>query len=533
MQEINIIPAPSELKMGKGKFSLQEEIKIICPKEITSIATIFTNYFHGHIKFTVSTESSTADEGIVLQLSSEKEIGEEGYFLDVQPKTITIKSGTAQGIFYGLQTLRQLIPASYEDKNAKSFALNEIPCCAITDFPRFSWRGFMLDCCRHFWPVSFIKRTLDLLAFQKFNVFHWHLTEDQGWRIEIKKYPLLTEIGSKRIGSQEGYRKDKKHDSIPHGGYYTQDDIKEIVAYAKERFIKVIPEIEMPGHSQAALVAYPELACTSGAPPFKVGTQWGVYRDVYCGGKDSVLKFNQDILDEVMDLFPSEIIHTGGDEVPKDRWKECSDCQTKIKSEGLKDEHALQCYFTNKISKYLADHGKRLMGWNEILDPDLAPNAICHFWTGKFDPIIAEIKNGRDIVVSKSSHLYLDHTYKHSSLSKYYKFEPVPDEVSPQYHGKVLGVESPLWCEVIFRQRKNFPDYTKYPEKIADYQMWPRLNALSEIGWTKKENKDVGSFFKRFDFLKERLSILGVNLPEFKDYEPSFFKRLILKRSMK
>jgi hexosaminidase len=281
-----------------------------------------------------------------------------------------------------------------------------------------------------------------------------------------------------------------------HGGFFSQAEIKEIVQYAADRFIEVIPEIEMPGHSQAAISAYPEISCTGG--PFQVANTWGVFRDVYCPGKEKTFEFLENILKEVMNLFPSTYIHTGGDECPKDRWNLCPDCQAKIKKEGLKDSHALQVYFTNRMSKFLQEHGKRLMGWNEILDDNLAPNAIGHFWMGSPDLIVKHLRKGRDIVVSRSTHIYLDHPYTHSSLKKAYSFEPIPEGVEPEFQSHVLGIEAPLWTEHV-------PSLQR-----AYWQTFPRLTAVAETGWTPKDQKDYQDFFSRWQSFKQHLANLGI-----------------------
>ena len=302
---------------------------------------------------------------IVLVRRGDEAMGAEGYRLEVTEKAVRIEAYQPAGLFYGVQTLRQLLPEEIEapDKQQAPLGGWTVPSVTIEDKPRFPWRGMLLDCGRHFMDKEFVKRYVDLLAYHKMNRLHWHLTEDQGWRIEIKKYPKLTEVGAWR----------EYEDGTVYGGFYTQDDVREIVAYAKSRFVTVVPEIEMPGHSVAALAAYPEFSCTGG--PFEVETQWGVHKDVYCAGNDRTFKFLEDVLEEVMTLFDSPYIHIGGDECPKDRWKQCPKCQGRIKVEGLKDEHELQSYFIKRMERFLSSKGRRLIGWDEILEGGLAPAA--------------------------------------------------------------------------------------------------------------------------------------------------------------
>ena len=315
----------------------------------------------------------------------------------------------------------------------------------------------MFDEGRHFHGKDTVKHFLDLMAFLKLNIFHWHLTEDQGWRIEIKKYPKLTEIGSKRgkiqpsliFSSKRGFK------PVPQGLFYTQTDIQEIIEYATQRFITIIPEIEMPGHSQAALASYPELGCTGG--PYQVSTHFGIHKDIYCVGKDNTIAFLQDVLLEIMALFPSNIIHIGGDEAPKDRWNQCPNCQRRIKAEQLRDGKALQTAFTNQIALFLESRNHRLMGWNEILDENLTLNAIGKFWTGNVDPIIAHLQKGRNFVVSNNKFMYLDHSYANTSLQQAYEYEPLPQTLNPSLSSFVLGIEAPLWTEwVPTRKRAEF-----------------------------------------------------------------------------
>ncbi|MCP4764292.1 MAG: family 20 glycosylhydrolase, partial [archaeon] len=359
-----------------------------------------------------------------------------------------------------------------------------------------------------------VKRLLDLMALFKMNIFHWHLTEDQGWRIEIKKYPLLTEIGSTRRETAVGglfYSRKKIMDSKPHSGYYTQDEIKEIVAYAAERCILVVPEIEMPGHCTAALASYPELSCTGG--PFEVPGTFGIHKDIYCAGKEHVITFIHKVLDEVMELFPSEVIHIGGDEAPKIRWKNCSDCQAKIKSEDLKNEHELQVYFTNKIAAYLSLNERRLMGWNQILGQHLEKNAIAQFWMGNKKKLNHHLRNGRQIVISNFFNTYLDYHYNMIPLRNFY-FNPIPEKLEAKYHQNIIGIETPLWTEGVNSKER------------VEWQTFPRLLAIAESAWLPEEFKNYDSFKKRLEKLTKRLDVLEVNHADLEIVDPKILKRI-------
>lgn len=410
---------------------------------------------------------------------------DEAYKLTVD-KSIEISSTTSAGIFYGIQSLIQLIGT--QKKQIELYSV------LITDAPRFKWRGMHLDCSRHFFPVSFVKKYIDMLALHKMNTFHWHLTDDQGWRIEIKKYPLLTEIGSKRHETIvdknfEPYIGDNKE----YEGFYTQDDIKDIVKYAEERHITIVPEIEMPGHAVAALTAYPQFSCNR--TPLDVYTKWGVSDDVFCV-KDSTFHFIYDILNEVMDLFPSKYIHIGGDEVPKTRWKVCKNCQSVIKQNQLKDEHELQSFFIKKIDSFVTSKGRNIIGWDEILEGGLAPNAAVMSWRGEEGGIEAA-KQKHNVVMTPGSHCYFDHYQGnkkteplaiggYTTLEKVYSYNPIPATLSKEDEQYILGAQGNLWTEYI-----PTPDH-------AMYMALPRLCALSEVLWTSNfKPKNYEYFVKR------------------------------------
>ena len=427
---------------------------------------------------------------IVLELNAKREydLGNEGYQLEVLPPcVIYVTAASPTGLFYGGQTLIQILPPAIYAKTKQGGVKWTVPCCNIGDKPRFPWRGYLLDEGRHFFGKDFVKHTIDLLAIHKLNTLHWHLTEDQGWRIEIKKYPKLTEIGS--------WRDETEHDGKRYGGFYTQDDIREIVAYAAKRHVTIVPEIEMPGHSMAALSAYPQFSCTGG--PFKVRTLWGVEKDVYCPGNDATFQFIYDILDEVVGLFPSEFIHIGGDECPKDRWKQCPKCQARIKSERLKDEHELQSYFIRRIEEHLASKGRRLIGWDEILEGGLPPRATVMSWRG-MNGALAAAESGHDYVATPTSHCYLDYPYTSISLDKAYSFEPVPATLPADKQSHCLGVQGNLWSE-----------HTPTPAAVG-HMTWPRLCALAEVGWSPKEARDWSDFRARMESHAARLSQFGI-----------------------
>jgi hexosaminidase len=424
---------------------------------------------------------------------------------------VIIEAPEPAGVFYGIQTLRQLLPLEIERRQPLPRAAWEIPGVTIRDAPRFGWRGYMMDEGRHFHGKETMLRTLDLMALQKLNVLHWHLTEDQGWRLEITRYPRLTEVGSHRKGTSQRYL-GGEHDSIPHSGFYTQEEVREVVAYAAQHHITIVPEIEMPGHSLAALAAYPELSCTGG--PFDVACRFGVIDDILCGGKEEVFTFLENVLDEVMELFPSPFIHIGGDEAPKKRWQRCPDCQRSIDDQGLKDEAALQVALTNRIAAYLAAHGRRAVGWNEILHEGLAERAVVQHWLRNRRRVISGIRQGRDVIVSNYWSTYLDHSYTLTPLSKAYKFEPVYPELDEQDARHVLGVEAPMWTEWVPTRAR------------LDYQTYPRLTAFAETGWTPREMKGWPDFRRRLDQFLPRLDELGVLYAPLAEAEPPWFKRM-------
>ena len=470
----NLIPFPKEIKLQNGFILIQNSFSIDADR-------IFENE-HKLLKTALTTEFNLIEDrnSRLIQFSKDESFEADEYMLSINKNNITIKASNPRGIFYGTQSLIQLMEMN---KNQLEIRL---PICEIKDWPSFKHRGMLMDCCRHFFDKEVIKKYIDLLAYFKMNTLHWHLTEDQGWRIEIEKYPLLTEIGSKRKDSTGIYE-----------GYYTKKDIKEIIDYAAKRHINIIPEIEFPGHSQAAIASYPQLSCTGN--PIDVATDWGVFKDIYCAGNDSVYTFMEDVLGEVIELFPSPYIHIGGDEAPKTRWENCPKCQKRIKDENLKDEHELQSYFIKRIEKYLNSKGKIFIGWDEILEGGLAKNAIVQSWRGMNGGIEAA-KHGNKVIMSPTSHAYFDYSIKTTDLKKVYEFDPIPNELDSIQQKLILGGECNLWSEHI-------PN-----EDQLDKMAFPRLLAMAEVLWSYPKERKYKSFLSRVDKHSELLHKKGVHV---------------------
>ncbi len=499
--KLNLIPYPQKIEFSQGEFILPE--KIILDENLSkSEREYYSKYFGKFFTLTYGKKEkmqliSALFPPSVVPLSEEQK--KEKYAIEISPANIVIRSYTDQGHFLALQTLIQIFE-QYKDSK-------KIPAMKIEDQPKFAWRGMHLDVCRHFFTVDEVKQYIDYLAMYKLNTFHWHLTDDQGWRIEIKKYPKLTQIGSKRKESMIGAYADNTFDGKPYGPYfYTQDQIKEVVKYAQERHITVVPEIEMPGHALAALSAYPELACTKG--PFEAATKWGVFDDVFCP-KDETFTFLENVLDEVIQLFPSQYIHIGGDECPKTRWKECAHCQELIKKNNLKDEHGLQSYFIQRIEKYVNSKGRKIIGWDEILEGGLAPNAAVMSWTGVNGGIEAA-KSKHFAVMTPGAYCYFDHYQGDpqsepnafggfTPLDKVYSYNPIPSELTPEQGKYIMGVQANLWTEYI----DNF--------KQVQYMIFPRLMALSEVGWGTSDPENYKNFENRVISQFKVLDKMGVN----------------------
>src|SRR5438094_9623198 len=455
--------------------------------------------------------SESPGSRIVLRLDANRGAG-ESYALTVRPNETRVMATSPAGVFYGLQTFRQLLPAAIFRRALVPTVRWEARCAEIADTPRFGWRGCHVDVARHFMPKEWILKQLDLLAMHKLNVFHWHLTDDQGWRLEIKRYPKLTEVGAWRSDTMLGPpTKDpakRRFTGRPHGGFYPQDDVREVVRYAADRFITVVPEIEMPGHSRAAVAAYPDLG--NDIDKTAVGTWWGIYdKGAVFGVDDKVFRFLEGVLEEVLELFPSTFIHVGGDEVRKNEWRESKAAQTRLKSLGLKDEDALQSWFIKHFDTWLAAKGRRLVGWDEILEGGLAAGATVMSWRGE-DGGIAAAKLGHDVVMAPEKPTYLDHSQTelpteppgiggHNSLDDVYAYRPVPKELSDGEAKHVLGAQGQIWTEYM-------PD----PKRV-EYMAWPRLIALAEVLWSPAETRNWADFQKRLATHLERLAILDVN----------------------
>ena len=493
----SIIPLPQNIAIGAGKpFVLSSTAKISFPKNnknLEQIAAFLSEYILNSTGIVVSvTNSPITKNGIELQ-SNFKNENKEAYKFDVTQNKIVINGTTSAGTFYGVQLLRKVLMIQ------KANPTIELPNVAIVDYPRFGYRGMMLDASRHFAPVDFAKKFIDILALHNINTFHWHLTDDQGWRIEIKKYPKLTEIGSTRAETQVGKNK-MEYDGKPHGGFYTQNEIKEIVAYAQKRFITVIPEIDLPGHMMAALASYPELGCTG--KDYEVRKNWGISEDVLCVGNEKTFEFLEGVFEELLPLFPSSYFHIGGDECPKTSWKNCPKCQAKIAELGLvKDskhsaEEKLQSYCISRVEKFLNSKGKIIIGWDEILEGGIAPNATIMSWRS-FQGGIEAAKLGHDAIMTPSSHCYFDHYQGndtkseplaiggYTSIERVYSFEPVPEVLTSEQRKHIIGAQANLWRE-----------YMPTSEYV-EYMILPRLAALSEVLWTAPEKKNYANFLTR------------------------------------
>ena len=430
-------------------------------------------------------------KAIVLRLNAKIQ-QPEGYRITIGNREVLIEGRTAQGVFYGIQTLRKSLPMT---KGAVV-----LPAAIIEDSPRFAYRGMHLDVSRHYFSLDFVKQYIDMMVLHNMNVFHWHLTDDQGWRMEIKKYPKLTTEGSVRANTVLG-RNSTVTDGTPHGGFYTQAECREIVEYARQRYITVIPEIDMPGHMLGALTAYPELGCTGG--PYHVEGRWGVFDDILCAGKEKTFQFVEDVLTEVMDVFPAEYIHIGGDEAPRTRWKACPLCQQRIADEGLveKDgqspEARLQGYFTKRVERFINDHGRKLIGWDELLESDVNPSATIMSWRGTKGGLEAS-KKGHDVIMTPVGYCYFDYYQTDNTtwgeplsiggnlpVEKTYSFNPAPPTLSPEAQSHIIGVQGNLWTE-----------YIAYPTQ-AEYHVLPRMGALAEVQWMEPAQKDFSSFLER------------------------------------
>ncbi|OUR95111.1 beta-N-acetylhexosaminidase [Flavobacteriales bacterium 34_180_T64] len=496
-----IIPVPSNQEIIKGSFELNNTSGLSFDSEFKVSAAFLKAFIEDG-------SSITLKENNVISFIKDSTINHsEGYKLEVTPKSIEIRAKTDHGAFYAVQSVRQLLPTEFENGTFSDKKVL-IPCITIKDEPQFTYRGMHLDVGRHLFSVDFIKKYIDALAMLKMNTFHWHLTEDQGWRIEIKKYPKLQEIAAYRNETLIGHYNTQPQlfDSKKYGGYYTQEEIKDVVAYAQERFVTIIPEIELPGHSQAAIAAYPELGCTG--EQVDVATKWGVFDDIYCS-KDASFDFLENVLDEVLELFPSTYIHIGGDEAPKTRWKTCNDCQNRIASEGLKGEHELQNYFITRIEQYLNSKGRQIIGWDEILEGGLAPNASVMSWRGTNGAIEAA-KKGHQVIMTPTSHCYFDYYQSDNEnepiaiggylpLEKVYEFNPIPEGLTSDESKFILGAQGNLWTEYMSTEAQ------------VEYMAFPRMIAMSEVVWSSSESKNYPDFISRLEQFHKRLDTLQIN----------------------
>jgi hexosaminidase len=499
-----IVPRPVSVIPQKGRVALSAKTMMYVEQaSLVPVAKLFASYFSKENGFEPKIVETPANDKSVIALKINKSLGDEEYLLNISKGGISVCGGSEKAVFYGLQSLRQLIFAA-RNKGGK-VSLN---CMTIKDKPHFGYRGGMLDVCRYFFSVDDVKKFIDILALHKMNRFHWHLTEDQGWHIEIKKYPELTKVGSVRketlIGRYGKKYRPYKFDGKPYSGFFTQEEVKEIVRYASERYIDVIPEIDMPGHMVAALASYPHLGCTGG--PYEVRTLWGISRDILCAGRESTFEFVEGVLAEVLALFPSKYIHIGGDEAPKHRWKACPECQKRIQEEGLKDEHELQSYFTHRVEKFLAKHGRRLIGWDEILEGGISKTATIMAWRGANRGIKAA-QLGNEVIMTPRHYCYLDYANTTNreknneplcgggngklplTLRKAYSFNPY-DQLNEEQRKAIVGVQGNMWTEYV----ATFDH--------VQHMVLPRIAALAEVGWTYGE-KNYDDFARRMHLLRK------------------------------
>ncbi|MCT4645949.1 MAG: family 20 glycosylhydrolase [Carboxylicivirga sp.] len=510
LQPVNIIPQPNELTQQAGEFTINAET-VVCLLSETDAADVLLDNLRlasGYPLKVVNEE--IAKNAIVFKIEADGFNNDEAYSLSVTKEKVLVKAKSAKGIFIATQTLRQLLPVNLEEAKLSEVKWS-VPCVEIKDAPRFAWRGMHMDVSRHFFSVDYIKRFLDYMALYKMNTFHWHLTDDQGWRIEIKKYPELTQNGAFRtfnnhdkvcferskdnpaMAIPEKYMSEKDGEKV-YGGYYTQEEIKEVIAYAAKRNITIIPEIDMPGHFKAAIDNYPEVSCFG-----KAG--WGqTFSAPLCAGNEATYQLVEDILTEVAELFPSEYIHIGADEVEKTNWKKCPKCQKRIKKEKLHDEHELQSYFVHRIEKFLNGKGKRMIGWDEILEGGMSPTATMMFWRGWVpDAPVKAAKQGNDVIMSPTSHCYFDYGQNSGTLENVYGFEPVPEGLSAEEQKRIIGGQGNIWTEYI-------PS-----EAQVDFMSMPRMIALAEVLWTPADQKDWQDFFQRIGNHFNRLDVMKVN----------------------
>ena len=520
-QTVSIIPRPVSVRTEAGHFTLDARTVIWTDPTGAPIAHQLAGYLEPATGLILRVQVGGGVPGGAIALRVDRSLtrlGTEGYSLTVRPSGVDARAPQLAGLFYAVQTMRQLLPPGIFREAPASVSGSStdwsMPAVTIEDQPRFAWRGGLLDSARHFMPKEFVKKYIDLLALHKLNTFHWHLTDDQGWRIEIKQYPRLTAIGSCRketiVGRQPRDDTQWKFDGTPHCGFYTQDDLREIVAYAQARYVTIVPEIEMPGHAVAANSAYPELGVTG--EPMEVATRWGVFSDIF-NTEPATIAFLQNVLTEVMQIFPGRYVHVGGDEADKAKWKTSARIQARIKELAAGDEHGLQSWFIRQMDAFLASKGRRLVGWDEILEGGLAENAVVMSWRG-VEGGIAAARAGHDVVMTPTSHTYFDYYQSKDQareplaiggfipLETVYSYEPIPEQLEPRFAGHVLGAQGQLWTE-----------YMPTPKQV-EYMAFPRLTALAEVVWSPKEGRDYADFVKRLELHLPRLQALDV------DYRP-------------
>ncbi len=517
---ISVIPEPMYSRADEGVFTIGKDTKIVLDdpsEEMLRIAGFLNEKLSKAAGFELEVISGgpVPKENFIAFMNAG--LPSENYEINVVPGNILVDYGDGAGAFYALQTIFQLLPVEIYSQELQKRVEWTVPCCNIDDKPRFKYRGMHLDVCLHYFDFEFLKKYIDIMAAHKVNRFHWHLTEDQGWRLEIKKYPLLTEKGQWRKETVVGSLYSGVYDGIPHGGYYTQEQVKELVKYAADRYVTIIPEIELPGHALAAIACYPELSCGL-EDHYETATRWGIFKQVYCP-KESTFEFLEDVFDEVFELFPSELVHIGGDECPKASWKVCPHCQALIKKLGLKDEYELQSYFVTRMEKYINSKGRQIIGWDEILQGGLAPNAKVMSWLGEEGGIKAAQQH-HEVVMSPHQKYYLDYWQADpdteplamsgpTTLRTMYEYEPVPEVLTPEEQKYIIGVEGCVWTE-----------YMPTPERV-EYMAWPRMCAIAETGWTRKA-KDWDGFTRRLERHFDRLDGMEV------DYCSAFYNPMIV-----
>ena len=512
---ISVIPRPVQTRMQEGDFRLTPATAILVDEYSTYEGQQLSDMLSPATGFPLKVRRASKAGDPVIEIKRDPSLGkleEEGYQLAVTPRRVTIIAPGSAGLFYGFQSLRQLLPPEIFHQTRIAQVEWTIPCVQIIDYPRFGWRGVLLDSVRYFVPKEFVKKFIALLALHKMNCFYWHLTDDQGWRIEIKKYPRLTEVGAWRKETMIGRLEDDnvgnlKFDGKRHGGFYTQNDIREIVEFGRIRHVNIAPDIEMPGHAQAAIAAYPELGNTG--KPIEVGTTWGISENIF-NVNESTIQFLQNVLTEVLDLFPSQFIGTGGDEVPKTQWKTSPEAQARIKELGLRNEEELQAYFTHRMDQFLTSKGRRMIWDEDTMKGGLAPSALVMPWRGE-KAGIAAIRAGHDVVMAPDEFTYFDYYQSEDTakeplaiggylpLEVVYNYEPIPEEIPQELARHVLGAQGNLWTEYIPNPR------------LLEYMAFPRVSALAEVTWTPRDKKDYAEFLERLPYHLQRLSILDVN----------------------